>query len=91
MDLFRFYFQTTAREAGVCVATAGIDYIIFNVCGNHKQRIIVSAHIESVTLADGKELRAVMRAYDLTPGVGLETGLLYVLAARTVGLGYEFD
>ena len=70
---------------------ACINRIALNISGNNEQRIIMTAHIQTVTLADGKELRAVMRTDDLTPGISLETRFLYVLAAGTVSLGYEFD
>ena len=38
-------------------------------------------YVQTVALAYGKELRAVMRTYYLSPWIGLETGLLYVFAA----------
>ena len=73
------------------MSLASIDRIALNISGNHKQRIIVSAHIQAVTLTDGKELGSIVRAYDLTPRIGFETGFPDMLAARSVGLGYELD
>ena len=73
------------------VPTARINGIALNISSNHKQRVIMSAHIQTVALADGKELSAVMRAYDFAPRISFETRLLNVLASRTVSLGDEFD
>ena len=70
------------------MAAARIDSIALNISGYHKKGIIVPAHIQTVTLADGKELRTVMRAYYLTPGICLITGLFDMLAPRAVSLGY---
>ena len=72
------------------VSAARIHRIALNISGNHKQRIIVPAHIQTVTLADGKELRTVMRAYYLTPGISLVASLFDMLATRAVSLSYEF-
>ena len=73
------------------VSLAYIDNILRNISLYHKDRILVTADIQTLALTDGRELSAVMLSYDLSERIFLLTGLLDVLSAAAVCLSLKLD
>ena len=73
------------------VTFTDIDYVLWNIGLDYKDRILMTSDIESLSLADGIELSSVMSADDLAIRVLLVTGLLDMLSSAAIGLCLEPD
>ena len=73
------------------VAFSYIYYILRDVCFNHKDRVLVTADVESLALADGVELSTVVLSDYLSERILLVAGLLDVLLTASIGLCLELD
>ena len=73
------------------VAFSDIYDIVRDVRLDYEYRILVAANVETLSLAYGIELRAVMLSHYLAVRIILVTGLLYMLSAASVRLGLESD
>ena len=71
------------------MAFAYVYYIRRDIRLNDEQRVLVSTHIQPLSLADRVELRAIVLSDDLSEWIFLVTGLLDVLSAATVCLCLE--
>ena len=66
-------------------------YIRRDICLNDEQRVLVSTHVQSLSLADRIELRSIVLSHNLSERIFLVTGLLDVLSAAAVCLCLELD
>ena len=68
-----------------------IDYVVRNICLDHKDGILVSTYIKALALSYGIELCTIVLSHYLSERIFLIAGLLYMLAAAPVCLGLESD
>ena len=75
----------------MCMSLTYVDDILIYIRLNYEDRILMSAHIETLSLPDSIELSAVMSADNLSVWNLLIPCLLDMFPATAIGLSFKSD